>query len=133
MAEESLDWYFPAVNSGAEPLGGRVLLQYPRVRTRSAGGIILSDDTRDTEKWNTQVAKLVAVGPLAFKKRDSMHPWPEGVWAAPGDFVRVPKYGGDRWEIVIDGQDEPALFAIFNDHELIARVVGDPLRIRAYL
>ena len=133
MAEQSLDWYFPKIDPGAEPLGGRVIVQYRRVKRRSAGGIILHDETRETEKWNTQVAKLIAVGPLAFRKRDTMEPWPEGVWARPGDFVRVPKYGGDRWEIPVDGEDEPALFGIFNDHELIVKVVGDPLLVKAYL
>jgi co-chaperonin GroES (HSP10) len=133
MAEESLGWYFPKVDPGALPLGGRVIVQYRRVKLKSAGGIILQDETRETEKWNTQVAMVVAVGPLAFKKRDTMEPWPEGTWADPGDFVRVPKYGGDRWEVGIDGEEEPALFGIFNDHELIAKVTGDPLRIKAYI
>ena len=32
---------------------------------------ILADEVRDTEKWNTQVAKVVAVGPLAFCDRNT--------------------------------------------------------------
>ena len=58
-----------------------------------------------------------------------MEPWPEGVWADKGDFVRVPKYGGDRFEVAIkDTPEEPALFMLINDHELIAKVTGDPIK-----
>ena len=38
--------------------------------------IIIDNGSRDTEKWNTQVAKVVNVGALAFKNRNSMEPWP---------------------------------------------------------
>jgi len=65
-----------------------------------------------------------------------MAPWPEGSWTAVGDFIRVPKWGGDRWEVQVPGDDEleeKALFMILNDHEVIAKVTGDPLAMRAYL
>ena len=81
------------------------------------------------------IGKVIAIGPLAFRKRDSMDPWPEGAWAQVGDFVRVPKWGGDRWEVdyEIDGTAGKALFTFFNDHELIGRVTGDPLKIKAFI
>ena len=131
---ENMDWSFPKVDPGLTPLGGRVLVQLRRVKKTTASGIILHNDTRDHEKYNTQIAKVVAVGPLAFKKRDTMEPWPEGIWAEPGDFVRVPKYGGDRFEVVInDEPEEPALFMLVNDHELIAKVTGDPMAFNEYI
>jgi hypothetical protein len=95
--------------------------------------LVIVEETRETERWNTQIAKLVAVGPLAFKKKDDLTPWPEGIWAEIGDFVRCPRYGGDRWETSIEGEEEPALFVIVNDHELIAKITGDPLKVKAYL
>lgn len=131
--ETELDWAFPAVDPGAVPLGGRVLLQLRRIKKRSAGGLVLIEETKETEKWNTQLSKLVAVGPLAFKKKDTLEPWPEKAWAEVGDFVRCPRYGGDRFEVAIEGEEEPALFVIVNDFELIAKVTGDPLRVKAYL
>jgi len=131
--ESELDWAFPKVDPGATPLGGRVLLQIRRIRKKSSGGLVLVTETQETEKWNTQVAKLVAIGSLAFKKKDTLEPWPEGQWCSVGDYVRAPKYGGDRFEVVIDGEEEPALFVIVNDHELIAQIVGDPLRVKAFL
>jgi hypothetical protein len=82
------------------------------------------------------VAKVVEIGPLAFKHRDTMKDWPEGSWCVAGDYIRVPKWGGDRWEVKVPGDDEledPALFMILNDHEIIAKVTGDPLAMKAFL
>ena len=134
--EAELQEAFPAVDPGALPVGGRILVQWRAVREKiTASGIVLAEETKETEKWNTQVAKVIAVGPLAFKKRDSMEPWPEGNWVSIGDFVRMPKWGGDRWEVpyAIDGTKGSALFSIFNDTEVIAKVTGDPLKVKAFL
>lgn len=125
---DKVEWAYPEVCPGIEPLGGRVLVQLKRIKKTTTSGIVLVNETRDQEKWNTQTAKVVSIGPLAFKKKDTMEPWPEGVWADPGTFVRVPKWGGDRFEVAVPGEpDEPALFMLINDHELIAKVIGDPL------
>lgn len=123
---------FPTVDPGATPLGSRVLVQFRAPKKKSKGGIILVDDTVETEKWNTQVGRVVALGPLAFKSRDKMSDWPEGAWAKVGDFVRASKYGGDRWEVA-DESGEPVLFAIFNDLDLIAKVTGNPLAMKAFI
>jgi hypothetical protein len=81
------------------------------------------------------VAKVIEVGPLAFKHRDTMVAWPEGAWCSAGDYIRVPKWGGDRWEVEVPGEDDedPALFMILNDHEIIAKVTGNPLLMRAFV
>lgn len=128
---------FPAVDPGAKPLGARVLVQLRRTKdTTTSAGIILVQETKETEKWNNMVAKVVEIGPLAFKKRDTMEPWPEGSWCEVGDYLRVPKWGGDRWEVHVPGEDENednALFMVLNDHEVIAKLTGDPLAMRAFL
>lgn len=131
-----LAWAFPSVDPGAKPLGGRILVQLRRTKKKTLGsGIILVEETKETEKWQNMVAKVIHVGPLAFKHRDTMQSWPEGSWCEPGDFIRVPKWGGDRWEVAVPDQDDedPALFAVFNDHEMIAKVTGNPLNMKAYL
>lgn len=131
---EAVQWSYPDVAPGIEPLGGRVLVQLKRVKKTTSSGIVLVNETRDQEKWNTQTAKVISIGPLAFKKKDTMEPWPEGVWADPGNFVRVPKWGGDRFEVAVPGEpEEPALFMLINDHELIAKVIGDPLGYNEYI
>jgi co-chaperonin GroES (HSP10) len=109
-----------------------VLVQVRRAPQKSKGGIALPDEAKSNEQWNASVAKVLAVGPLAFKKRDTMADWPEGVWASVGDFVRAPRYGGDRWEIAISDGSK-VLVAVFNDHELIGRIEGDPLSMRGYV
>jgi len=131
-----LAWAFPSVDPGAKPLGGRILVQLRRTKKKTSGsGIILVEETKETEKWQNMVAKVIDIGPLAFKHRDTMQSWPEGSWCEPGDFIRVPKWGGDRWEVEVPGQpdEDPALFAVFNDHEMIAKVTGNPLNMKAYL
>jgi co-chaperonin GroES (HSP10) len=132
----TLDEAFPAVDAGAVPCGARILVQWRMTKeTVTESGIILANETKEAEKWNNQVAKIVAIGPLAFKKRDSMEPWPEGSWVSVGDFVRMPKWGGDRWEIpfMVGDEEHTALFSVFNDHEIIAKITSDPLMVKAFI
>lgn len=134
FAYADLDEAFPAVDPGVRPFGSRVLVQIRSAKRKTAGGIILTGEARETEQWNTQVAKVIATGPLAFHNRNTQEPWPEGQWCGPGDFVRVPKYGGDKWTVKHGPEgDEEALFVIFNDLDLIGKVTGDPLAIKAFV
>lgn len=123
---------FPPIDPGVRPFGSRVLLQIRRAKSKTKGGIILAGETRDTEMWNTQVAKVIAMGPLAFHNRNTMEPWPEGAWVGVGDYVRAPKYGGDRWSVgIADGEE--IIFVIFNDLDLVGKITGDPLAMKAFL
>lgn len=131
-SENALAEAFPAVDPGIQPFGSRVLVQIRNPKQTTASGIIIDPGSKDTEKWNTQVAKVIMLGPLAFKNRNTMESWPEGAWCQPGEYVRVAKYGGDRWEVPY-GTRETALFVIFNDLDIIGRVTGDPLAIRAFI
>ena len=124
---------FPAVDPGAKPLGARVLVQLRRTKkTVTSMGIILVNETKETEKWQNMVAKVLEIGPLAFKKRDTMEPWVEGIWCELGDFLRVPKWTGDRWTVP-HGDDENVEFMVLNDHEVIAKITGNPLEVRAFI
>jgi co-chaperonin GroES (HSP10) len=128
---------FPVVDPGAKPLGARVLVQLRRTKkTVTSMGILLVSETKETEKWQNMVAKVIEIGPLAFKKRDTMEPWPEGSWCEVGDYLRVPKWGGDRWEVPVpneSSEEDPALFMVLNDHEIIAKLTGDPLAMKAFI
>lgn len=121
----SLEEAFPKADPGLVPYGSNILVQLRTPPTKSKGGIHLPEESRETDQWNTQVAKLVAVGPVAFRNRDTMELWPEGAWAQPGEYVRVPKYGGDRWWVDSEGVDKKSLFVIFNDMDLVGRVPED--------
>ena len=122
ISAAKLEEAFPDVAPGVKPLGARVLVQLRTVRAKTVSGIVLVDDTRDFNKANTQLGKVIATGPIAFCNRETGKTWNEGVWAEPGEFVRIPKYGGDRFQRKIPGAEETAVFCIFSDHELIARV-----------
>ena len=134
--QQELKWAFPDVSAGQKPFGGRVVVQLRRIKKTTASKIILVAETKETEKWQNMIGRVVEVGPLAFKNRDTMNPWPEGSWAQVGDYVRVPKWGGDRWEREVpneEGNEDPVLFMTINDHELIAKVTDDPLSFKAYV
>ena len=134
--EQELKWAFPDVSPGQKPFGGRVVVQLRRIKKTTASKIILVSETKETEKWQNMIGRVVEVGPLAFKNRDTMESWPEGSWATVGDYVRVPKWGGDRWERAVpneEGNEDPVLFMTINDHELIAKVTDDPLSFKAYV
>ena len=135
--EQTLEEAFPVLDPLMSPYGARVLVQLRAVKEKvTSAGIYIPEETKETEKWNTMVGKVIAIGPIAFRNRETNEPWPEGAWAKVGDYVRVPKWGGDRWEIEFTdekGAVGRALFTFFNDHELIGRVTGDPRGIKAFV
>jgi len=136
---DSIEQAFPEADPGLVPFGSRVLVQKRSPREVTKGGIVVPHETQETEFWNTQVAKVIALGPAAFKNRDSLEVWPEGEWAQPGAYVRVPKYGGDKWFVDLDditrqktGADK-ACFVLYNDLDLIGEITCNPMDVIAYL
>ena len=80
---DSIEEAFPSVDCGHVPFGSWVLVQKRSPMTRTRGGLELPDETQQTEFWNTQVCKVIALGPVAYKNRDTLEPWPEGDWVKP--------------------------------------------------
>lgn len=119
---------FPDIDPGIVPLGYLLVLQLRTPTKKTKGGIILADDTRDADKYRTQTALVRSMGPSAFRRRDTLEPWPEGDWCAVGDFVRAPMYGGDRWTVKTE-TGEDALFIAIKDTDLIGLVTADPLGV----
>ena len=136
---ENLEQAFPVVDPGLRPFGSRVLVQKRSPRSATKGGIIIPNESQETEFWNTQVAKVVSLGPLAFKNRDTREEWPEGAWCQEGMYVRVPKYGGDRWFVSLPDAEslrvgvDQACFCLFNDLDIIGEITCDPMEVIAYL
>ena len=136
---DSVDQAFPDLDPGLTPFGSKVVVQKRSPRTRSRGGLIVPDEVQETEFWNTQVAKVISLGPGAFKNRDTLEAWPEGDWCKEGAYVRVPKYGGDRWfvhtseEVAKETGVEKACFVIYNDLDLIGEITCNPMDVIAYL
>jgi co-chaperonin GroES (HSP10) len=144
-----MDEAFPAVDPGHEPLGALVLCMMRQPPLRTKAGSILPAETRQTEHYNTQVAKVIAIGPNAFQNRTTGEAWPEGAWVKPGDFVRLPKYQGDRWTVTYKRTDfnidpstgaktgtyeieDEVVFVMLKDLSLLAKV-KDPLAVKAIL
>lgn len=131
--QQSLEEAFPEVDPGMRPFGSKVLIQLRQPPKKSRGGIIFTPDTQDTEKWNTIVGKVIALGPCAFRNRNTLDPWPEGPWTEVGKFLWIPKYGGQRHEPFIPGTDERAHFIILNDLDLIGDYTIDPREVMGFL
>lgn len=131
MSKTALEEAFPVCDPGVHPLGSRILVQIKTPETKSKGGIILTESDKDTQMWNTTVAKVLALGPLAFHNRDTLKKWPEGQWCKAGDYVRVPRYGGDRW-VCSNKEGEKAYYILINDLDVLALVTTDPLEIKSF-
>lgn len=125
---------FPKVEPGMIPVGNRVLIQIRQPKRKSKGGIILSDDTRDTEKDVTQIAKVINLGSLAYRNNTTMDHWPEGKWCDVGSFIRIPRYIGERWSVKFGAEpDDFVTFGIVRDTDVIGVVTVDPTEIVAYV
>ena len=151
---KSLDEAFPKVEPGIQPFGPFALFQIRHAKRFTKGGLELVESARSTEYYNTQTAKCIALGSLCFKIArnirdditgedvEKLFDYAEGPWFKPGDFVRVPKYGGDRftapytYKLDIGGETETVheeiIFAMFKAKDVLGLVTGDPLKIRAF-
>ena len=113
---------FPEIDPGVEVLGDRILVQLRREKNTSKGGIILVDETRQTLRFNETVAKVLQIGPLAYKSPDDLTPWVEGPWCQVGDLVRTIKYGGDRFVVQPDDEGAPVVFITIQAREVISKI-----------
>lgn len=134
--DKKLSGAFPQVDPGEKPLGQLVLLQVKQPMTKTDGGIVLTKNDIETEFDNTQVAKVIKLGALAYHTRDTMQPWPEGAWVAVGDYVRISQHNGKRWTKPIPGTggnsvEDRVTFVLIDDLH-IASLIDDPLTTKAF-
>ena len=118
---------FPDVLPPFRPFGFLALLQLRQAKEKSRGGIILPDETKDTERFRTQATLVRALGPMCFKDRKTSETWPEGEWYGVGDFIRCPMYGGDRFDVKVDGKI--VTFVFIKESDALGLITGDPLNI----
>jgi co-chaperonin GroES (HSP10) len=122
--DEYINKHFPQVESGAAVCGNQILVQLRTVSKVSRGGIVLAQDTQDFNQGNTRVARIVQLGQIAFKSRESGQDWKEGAWAKIGDVVIMPAWGGFRFEVPVPDSQDTAIFATYNDYD-VKLVVND--------
>lgn len=135
--DEALRYAFPDVVPPYVPLGTRILVQLRApgtVKTLGNGKTFyLPDETVDYEKMTVQTALVRSLGPAAFKNRATMQNWPEGDWCVPGEFVRIPRYGGDRVAVPLnDEQKREVIFMTMEDRDVIGLIPmeHDPLIVK---
>lgn len=98
--------------SGILPTEFKVLVRAKAVDEKTAGGIIIPDQTKERDQHAQVEGVLVAVSPLAFTYAD----WPEGAdRPKPGDRVLFAKYAGTN----VRGKDGVD-YRIVNDKDLSA-------------
>lgn len=144
FAYDSFEEAFPTVDPGIRPFGFVGIFQIRQPKHVTKGGILIVAAVEGDQHYNTQVAKVVALGPLCFKtvQDGALLDWPEGRWFKIGDYVRVPKFGGDRFyvnykrETAEQGEKltikDQAIFACFKVKDILG-LVTDPLAGMAYL
>lgn len=116
--QEYIEQHFPEVNPGARPTGAQILVQLRTMKEKTHGGIILASETKDFNNGNTQIGKVVSIGQIAFRNRETGELWQEGAWAEVGDLVIMPKWGGFRFEVPVPDSDDKAIFCIYGDVEV---------------
>lgn len=130
-ASEELKQFFPDVTIDMEPVADIICCQI-KMPKRKMGSIILVDEAKDYDRWNTMVAKVVKLGPLAFKDANTGQDWIEGKWADVGDYVVIPKYGSVKFAVKVDGYEDKCLFAFLRCKDIRAKITGNPLEVDEY-
>lgn len=111
------------------PFGSLVLLQLRCPRTKLGKGLLVAaDETKDIERYRVQAVLVRGMGAMAFHDRKTLKPWPEGAWYKPGDFVRGPLYGGDRFDVKTDAGTLVS-FILVEASDVIAPITGDVLTV----
>lgn len=100
---EDIKRFFPEIESGIKPLGGGVLIQGKYVPSKTAGGIQLISSTQECASYDVNIGKVIAMGDLAYKNKETLEPWKEGQWCKIGDIVSIPRTGS-RYTKEIDGE-----------------------------
>ena len=108
------------------PTGWRVLIQPQAPKKKTTGGIYLPSQSQDNEEYLTAHGIILAVGPLAWKDRETGKPWQGGNWAKTGYHVTFGKYAGQKLII------ERVKLLLLNDDE-ITSVLPSGCNIQNYL
>ncbi len=101
--------------SGLNPKEFKVIVQPKPVEAKTAGGIIIPEQTQDKEKYATTEGRIIAMSPGAFIFM-SKDEW-RGEEPKVGDLVVFAKYAGLHKQ-GRDGKD----YIILNDKDICATI-----------
>ena len=96
-----------------EPTGWRLLVLPFKMKEKTKGGIIITDDVVERAQVASTCGLVLAVGPDAYKDKKR---YPDGPWCKKGSWVVFARYAGSR--IKIDGGE----VRLLNDDEVLATV-----------
>ena len=99
-----------------QPCGWRIVLFPLKLKGKTKGGVILTDETVEESQITTNICKVLKTGSLCYKDKER---YPDGPWCKEGDWVIITRYSGSR--VKIDGGE----LRIINEDEVLA-VVDDP-------
>lgn len=105
---------------GQVPAGALVLLKLYKMPEKTAGGIIIPEDRIDNDvKYNTQIGKVLAFGPAAYRRKDL---FPTGPYVEIGSWCHFRRYQNHN---VTDNKIDLAL--VYDDK--LVRMTVDPSKI----
>ena len=105
-----------------EPSGYRILVLPFTPKTKSAGGILFSQETLDKARIATTCGYVLKMGPLAYRDKDKF----DEPWCKKGEWVIFARYAGSR--LPIEGGE----VRILNDDEVLG-TINDPESILHYI
>jgi len=113
------DWFtseeIPDPKEPPRPIGWRVLVRPLPISEKTSGGIILTEQVHDDMQRTQTLARVLALGPMAYTRND-MGGEP---WCNVGDTVLIGKFSGLRIKY------GDVKLALLNDDQVMA-VIPDP-------
>jgi len=101
------------LDSLPDPVGYRILIRPYSGRSKTEGGIFLSEQTHETIQMTTVIGLVIKTGSLAYEDKEK---FPDGAWCKVGMFVMYGRYAGSRFKTKY-GEHR-----ILNDDEIIGLV-----------
>ena len=106
-----------------QPSGWRILVGMLKIEEKSQGGIILTDEHREGREYLRSMAKVLAVGNLAYQdvkfqggvSIEKRKPEP---WVKVGDIVLVGQYAGQSVSCL--DNDKPQSLKLLDDDKILS-------------
>jgi|TARA_R100001086_G_scaffold248016_1_gene183854 co-chaperonin GroES (HSP10) len=108
------------------PLNWKVLIQPHQVQMKTKGGLHLPSVSKDNEEYLTAHGRVVSMGELAFRDRDTGEKWKMSTTPVVGNRVTYGKYAGQK--VTVNG----VRFLLLNDDELTS-ILPDDVEITSYV
>lgn len=117
---EQMAMRFPSGPVHFTPINCQVLLQDRSGRSKTKGGILLTDTQQDYDSRVEFIAKVIAIGPLVFWHELSGEYLPGAPWFKPGNFVLVPKHSSTRYRH--DRDADAPMYRLIHFADILATV-----------